>query len=115
MLKNVLLTLVFVIILIVAWQLVPIYYKAFSLDGICQQNADLVHRYSEGHIKQQLNEDLDKLGIPEKQRETAITKTKENIVVEIYYEDEADFFGYYKKDFVFVEECYGVLTSIISN
>ena len=114
MLKNIFTILVLVIVLIVCWSVVPIYYKALSLNGICQENADLVHRYNKIYVKQQLKEDLDRLGIPQKQRETAITKTNEKIIVEIYYEDTADFFGYYKKDFVFVEECDGVLTSVIA-
>ena len=114
MLKNIFWILVLVIVLSVGYQLVPIYYRAFSLDGICQENADLFHRYNKRYIKQKLREDLDKIGIPPNQRETALTKTKEKIIVEIYYEDTADFFGYYKKDFVFVQECDGVLTSIVS-
>ena len=113
MLKNIFWILMLVIVLIVGYQLVPIYYRAFSLDGICQENADLFHRYNKRYIKSKLDEDLDRLGIPRKQRETALTKTKESIVVEIYYEDTANFYGYYKKDFVFVKECNGVLSSIV--
>ena len=103
------------IVFVILYQLVPIYYKALSLDGICQQNADIFHRYNKGYTKTRLSEDLDKIGIPPKQRETAITVTKDNVIVEIYYEDTADFFGYYKKDYVFVEECEGVLSSVVSN
>ena len=114
MLKNLFLIILFVVVLIVGYKVVPIYYRALSLEGICQENADLFHRYSTRYIKQKLKEDLDNIGIPRNQRETALTKTKENIIVEIYYEDTADFFGYYKKDFVFVNECKGVLTSVVS-
>ena len=103
-----------VIVFIVLYQLVPIYYRALSLDGICQKNADIYHRYTKGYTKQRLDEDLDYIGIPPRQRETAITVTKKDVIVEIYYEDTADFFGYYKKDFVFIEECRGVLSSIVS-
>lgn len=113
-LKNIFWIFLLVIVLIVGYQLVPIYYRAFSLDGICQENADLFHRYNKRYIKQKLKEDLDKIGIPRNQRETALTKTKETIVVEIYYEDTADFLGYYKKDFAFFKECNGVLSSIVS-
>jgi len=105
------LTLVFVVL----YKVVPIYYRALSLDGICQENADFYHRYNKSYTQQSLNEDLDKIGVPPKQRETAITKTKKGIIVEIYYEDTADFFGYYKKDYVFVEECVGVLSSVVAN
>jgi len=113
MLKNIFWILILVIVLIVGYQLVPIYYRAFSLEGICQENADLFHRYNKGYIKNKLNDDLDRINIPRNQRETALTKTKEVIIVEIYYEDTADFFGYYKKDYVFVKECNGVLTSVV--
>lgn len=114
MLKKLFWTLFLVFVFVVGYQLVPIFYKAFSLEGICQQNADIFHRYNAAYINQRLKEDLDRLGIPERQRETALTKTKDNIVVEIYYEDTADFFGYYKKDFVFIRKCNGVLTSVVA-
>ena len=114
MIKKFLWIFLLAIVFVVGYQLVPIYYRALSLDGICKENADLFHRYNKRYIKQKLKEDLDKLGIPRNQRETALAKTKESVVVEIYYEDRADFFGYYKKDFVFIEECNGVLSSIVS-
>ncbi len=104
-----------VIVFVVLYQLVPIYYKALSLEGICQENADIYHRYNHSYTNRKLDDDLNSLGIPPRQRETAITKTKEGIIVEIYYEDTADFFGYYKKDFVFIKECSGVLSSVVAN
>ena len=103
-----------VIFFVIAYQIVPIYYKAMSLEGICQKNADIYHRYTKNYTKQMLKEDLDRLGIPQNQRETAVNATKDSVIVEIYYEDTANFFNYYKKDFVFVRECEGVLSSIVS-
>ena len=102
------------IFFVIAYQLVPIYYRAISLEGICQKNADIYHRYNKDYTMQRIIEELDNLGIQKKQREIAITLTKENVIVEIYYEDTANFFDYYKKDFVFVRECEGVLSSIVS-
>ena len=115
MLKKFLWTLFLVFIFIFAYKVVPIYYKAFALEGLCKENADLFHRYNKTYISKKMDEELERLGIPKKQRETALTKTKDEIVVEIYYEDTADFFGYYRKNYVFIEECEGVLRSVISN
>ena len=102
-------------VFVLAYKFVPIYYRAFALDTICKENADLVHRYNIIYIKARLKEDLDRLGIPPSKRETSLIKTKEKIIVEIYYEDTADFYGYYKKEFVFIEECNGVLYSVVAN
>jgi len=115
MAKKLFWVLFLVIIFVFAYKLVPIYYRAFALEGICAENADLFHRYNKPYIKNRLKDDLDGLGIPPSKRETALTKTKEKIIIEIYYEDTADFFGYYKKEFVFIEECNGVLSSVVSN
>lgn len=104
-----------VIFFVIAYQLVPIYYRALSLEGICQDNADIYHRYNKSYTEQQIKEALDSLGIPENKREIAVTATKDNVIVEIYYEDTANFFDYYKKDYVFIRECEGVLSSIVSN
>ena len=114
MFKKLMWTIFLVIVFILGYKLAPIYYRAFSLESVCQVNADLFHRYNAAYITQRLSEDLDRLGIPKNKRETALTKTKEAIIVEIYYEDTADFFGYYKKDYVFIEDCEGVLTSIVA-
>ena len=113
MLKKLFWTIFLVLIFIIGFKLVPIYYAAISLEGICQENADLYHRYSKNYILTKINEELDHLGIPKNQREVAVTKTKEDVLVEIYYEDTADFFGYYTKDYVFIRECSGVLTSVV--
>lgn len=115
MLKKLFWVIFLAFVFVLAYKFVPIYYRAFSLDGICKENADLVHRYTIITIKGRLKDDLDKLGIPPSKRETALIKTKEEIVVKIYYEDTADFFGYYKKEFVFFEECNGVLYSVVAN
>lgn len=115
MVKKLLWILFLAVVFVACYQLVPIYYRALSLDGICQENADIYHRYNKSYTQQRLIEDLDKIGIPPSNREIAITKQKDGILVEIYYEDTADFFGYYKKDYVFIEECTGVLSSVVAN
>ena len=114
LLKKVFWTLFLVALFVVAAKIGPIYYKAFSLGGICKENADIFHRYNAKYVKQNLNEELAQLGIPKNQRETKLTKTKDNITIEIYYEDQANFFDYYKKDFEFYTECEGVLDSVIA-
>ena len=115
LLKKVFWTLFLVLLFIVAAKVGPIYYKAFSLGSLCKDHADIYHRYSKSYVTKVLNEELDKLGIPKKQREILLTKSLESITVEIYYEDQANFFDYYKKDFVFIEQCEGVLDSVIAN
>ena len=115
LMKKVFWTLFLVVVFIIAAKLGPIYYRAFSLNGICQHHADIFHRYNKRYVQQVLNEELDKLGIPKNQREILLTKTKDNITVEIYYEDQANFFDYYKKDFEFIEQCEGVMDSVIAN
>jgi len=115
LLKKVFWTVFLVLVFIIAAKIGPIYYKALSLPGICKESADIYHRYNKSYVKQQLNDQLDNLGIPKDQREIAMTKTKHNISVEIYYEDQANFFDYYKKDFEFLTECQGVLDSVIAN
>ncbi|MGI9535318.1 MAG: hypothetical protein ACR2NW_10250 [Thermodesulfobacteriota bacterium] len=115
LLKKVFWILFLAALFIVAAKIGPIYYRAFSLSGICQHHADIFHRYNKKFVQTRLNEELDKLGIPKNQREIHLSKTKEKITVEIYYEDQANFFDYYKKDFVFIKECDGVLDSVIAN
>ena len=115
LLKKVFWALFIAAIAIILIRIGPIYYKAHAIKGLCKEHADIYHRYSSKYIKTVLNEELDKLGIPRNQREIALSKTKEKITLEIYYEDEANFFDYYKKDFFFLEECSGVLDSVIAN
>ena len=99
LLRKVFWTVFLVLLFIIAAKIGPIYYKAFSLHSICQDNADIFHRYSGTYVRNVMNEELDSLGIPKDQREIALSKTKENITIKIYYEDQANFFDYYTKDF----------------
>ena len=114
LLKKAFYTILLVLIFIIAAKIGPIYYRAFSLHGICQENADIYHRYNARYVKNVMNEELNALGIPEDQREIALSKTPNNITVEIYYEDQANFFDYYTKDFEFFTKCDGVLDSVIA-
>ena len=114
LIKKIFYTAFVIVVAIILIKVAPIYYRGLSLKSICKENADIFHRYSAKYVRMSINERLDKLGIPKNQREIALTKTLENIVVEIYYEDEANFFDYYKKDFYFIEECEGVLDSVLA-
>jgi len=51
MLKKLFWVIFLAFVFVLAYKFVPIYYRAFSLDGICKENADLVHRYTINTIK----------------------------------------------------------------
>jgi hypothetical protein len=53
------------------------------------------------------------LGIPKDKREHTVTLTENAVVVTISYDDTADFFGKYQKDFSFYYECEGELKSVL--
>ena len=103
------------LILVIAVKVVPIYYKAYALRGICKENADKYHKYKhhggKSYVYKQIDQELDRIGIQSDQREHNVTVNNEGVYVDIYYEDTADFFGQYYKDFEFEYQCEGVLSS----
>lgn len=98
-------TLLIVFLVIIAWKLVPIFYHSLAIRNICQENADRFFRYNRGYIIGTIDHDLRKLGIPRSDRQHNLTETPEGVFVEIYFEETADFFGYYQRKFEFYHEC----------
>lgn len=99
--------------LITAWKIVPIYYKSVAIRSVCKDNADRFYRYNKNYIMKTIDGDLNNLKIPISKRQHNVTKTEEGTYVEIYYEDVADFFGYYRKKFEFYHECKAAEEGII--
>ncbi|MGB7291159.1 MAG: hypothetical protein WBD99_03190 [Thermodesulfobacteriota bacterium] len=105
--------LVIVIALYVGFKVVPIYYKGIiGMRGLCQENADIYHKYGSTYISNALNEQLTRAGIPPDKRKISITSTEDAVVITIAYHDQADFFGRYRKDFDFRYTCEGVVRSV---
>ncbi|MGH7884879.1 MAG: hypothetical protein ACRENO_04190 [Thermodesulfobacteriota bacterium] len=103
--KKLFLGLFIIFVLIIAWKIVPIYYKSTAIKSICKENADRIFKYNKGYIMGTIESDLNKLNIPKSKRQHNVTKAEDGTFVEIYYEDTADFFGYYQRKFEFYHEC----------
>ena len=110
--KNLFWGIIIIILIIIAFKIVPIYYRANELKNICEDNADLYHKYDKRYITKVIEEEISKLNIPRENIEYQLTKTSEAITIEFYYEDTANFFDYYKKNFDFYYECEGVLDAV---
>lgn len=105
--------LVLVLISYVGFKVVPIYYKGIvGIRGVCQENADVYHKYGRGYIETGIAESLDKMGIPPEKRQVVIRRSDKMIHITIGYRDRANFEDYYVKDFEFQYECEGVLKSV---
>jgi hypothetical protein len=101
------------LIFYVGFKVVPIYYRGiFGIRGICQENADVYHKYGRGYVHSGISEMLRNIGIPKEKSEFTITPKDDKIVISITYEDSATFFDRYTKDFEFEYECEGVLKSV---
>jgi hypothetical protein len=97
----------------VGFKVVPIYYRGvIGLRGLCQENADVYHKYGPKYISNALEEQLTRAGIQPDKRKFSITRTEDAVVITIIYHDRVDFFGRYRKDFDFRYSCEGVLRSI---
>ena len=95
------------------FKVVPIYYRGiFGIRGICQENADVYHKYGRGYVHSGISEMLRNIGIPKEKSEFSITPEGDMIVIRIRYEDQASFFDRYTKYFEFDYECEGVLKSV---
>lgn len=110
--KNIFWGLIILLVLIAAFKIVPIYYRANEIRNICNENADLYHKYNKKYITNVIEEELARLNIPRENVQYQLTKTEDAIFIEFLYEDTANFFDRYKKDFEFYFECEGVLSSI---
>lgn len=105
--------LVLVIISYVGFKVVPIYYKGIiGIRGVCQENADVYHKYGRGYIETDIAESLSHMGIPPEKRQVFIRRGDDAIHITINYRDRANFEDYYVKDFEFQHECEGVLKSV---
>ncbi|NIP31560.1 MAG: hypothetical protein GTO02_18710 [Candidatus Dadabacteria bacterium] len=111
--KNLFWGTIVILLLVATFKIVPIYYRANELRNICKENADLYHRYNKKYIISSMEHEIEKLNIPRENIEYQLTKTKEAIFIELYYEDTANFFDKYEKDFEFYYKCEGVLESIL--
>ena len=105
--------LVIVIALYVGAKVLPIYYRGvIGIRGLCQENADVYHKYGPKYISNALEEQLARAGIPPDKRKFSITRTEDAVLITITYHDKVDFFGRYRKDFDFRYTCEGVLRSV---
>ncbi len=113
-LKSIFWVLVLALIFYVGFKVVPIYYRGIiGLRSVCKEQADLYHKYGKEYVFRGLDESLDNLGIPKDKREHNVTIKENSVLVTITYEDMADFFGKYQRDFSFNYECEGVLKSVL--
>lgn len=101
-----------ILIFIAGYKIFPIYYNYFSIRGICQEHVDTYHKYGKQYVSKRVSESLNKLGIPEKQRQYRFIVTDEAVYLEIYYEDVAVFYDNYRKKFVFNHRCEGPLKTV---
>ena len=105
--------LVLVLISYVGFKIVPIYYRGvIGIRAVCQENADVYHKFGRRYITSNIAESLDDMGIPPEKRQVSITTGKKSVYVSIYYFDKANFEDYYVKDFEFEHKCEGVLRSV---
>lgn len=113
-LKSIFWVLVLALIFYVGFKVVPIYYRGIiGLRSVCKEQADLYHKYGRDYVFKSLDESLDSIGIPKDKREHTVNVTENAVVVTITYNDTADFFGKYQKDFSFYYECKGELRSVL--
>ncbi len=114
-LSSVFWILLLALIFYVGIKVVPIYYRGiFGIRGICQENADVYHKYGRGYVQSGISEMLRNIGIPKEKSEFTITAEDDKIVIWIGYRDQARFFDRddLTFDFEFDYECEGVLKSV---
>lgn len=105
--------LVLALIFYVGFKVVPIYYRGiFGIRGVCNENADLYHKYGLNYVRSGISEMLLDIGIPKEKSTVSISPSGDKIVITITYNDSASFFDRYTRDFEFEYECEGVLKSV---
>lgn len=105
--------LLLVLIFYVGFKVVPIYYRGiFGIKAVCQENADIYHKYGRGYLNSNIPEVLEAMGIPKDKRQFGVSVRNDAVYIWIYYHDTANFADYYVKDFEFEYECEGVLKSV---
>ncbi|MEW6145967.1 MAG: hypothetical protein AB1598_13205 [Thermodesulfobacteriota bacterium] len=101
------------LIFYVGFKVVPIYYRGiFGIRGVCQENADVYHKYGRGYVQTGISEMLRNIGIPKEKSRYSIKEEGDNIVISITYRDSATFFDRYTKEFEFDYECEGVRKAV---
>lgn len=111
--SNVFWVLLLAFVFYVGFKVVPIYYRGIiGLPGVCQEQADVYHKYGQGYVSARLEESLAHMGISKDNRKHNVQVTEEAVVVTIDYWDTATFFDRYTKEFSFHSECEGVLRSV---
>lgn len=104
---------ILILVFFVGLKVVPINYRGiFGLRSICQEYADVYHKYGLSYITRAINEDLTNIGVPKSKRQLFIDRTEDAVIITIIYEDQTNFFDKYYKTFKFQHECEGVLKSV---
>lgn len=100
--------LLLVLIFYVGFKVVPIYYRGiFGLRGVCQENADVYHKYGRTYVQNGISEMLGDIGIPKEKSQYSIKEEGDKIVISITYKDTATFFDRHTQEFDFHYECEG--------
>jgi hypothetical protein len=101
------------LIFYVGFKIVPIYYRGvFGIRGVCQENADVYHKYGRVYVQNGVSEMLQNIGIPKEKSQYSIKEEGDKIIIEITYKDSATFFDRYTQEFEFDYECEGVRKAI---
>lgn len=101
------------LIFYVGFKIVPIYYRGiFGLRGVCQENADVYHKYGRIYVQNGVAEMLQNIGIPKEKSQFSVKEQGDKIVIYITYGDTATFFDRYTRDFEFDYECEGVRKAV---
>lgn len=96
------------LIFYVGFKVVPIYYRGiFGLRGVCQENADVYHKYGRTYVQNGISEMLRDIGIPKEKSQYSIKEEGDKIVISITYKDAATFFDRHTQGFEFSYECEG--------
>jgi hypothetical protein len=103
------------LIFYVGFKVVPIYYRGiFGIRGVCQENADVYHKYGRNYVQTGISEMLRNIGIPKEKSQYSIKEEGDEIIIEITYKDSATFFNRddLTFDFEFNYECSGVRKAV---
>jgi len=101
------------LIFYVGFKIVPIYYRGiFGLRGVCQENADVYHKYGHIYVQNGVAEMLQNIGIPKEKSQFSVKEQGDKIAIYITYRDSATFFDRYTRDFEFDYECEGVRKAV---
>jgi hypothetical protein len=101
------------LIFYVGFKIVPIYYRGiFGIRGVCQENADVYHKYGRNYVQSGISEMLQNIGIPKEKSQYSIKEEGDEIIIDITYKDSATFFDRHTQEFEFDYECRGVRKAV---